>query len=92
MHDHHLLGRLSSPLVPREVESVRLGFGGLFGGLLNEVLPAVLLNERDGLLLVGEVNQGVGQRVASRGPAHQIVLPPLSRLKLNPPPLDTMST
>ena len=71
-----LLSGLPGPLVPREVEGVRLDLGRPLLGVLQLVGPAVLVGEEDGVLLGGEVEQHVGEGVPGGGPAHQVVLPP----------------
>ena len=77
-----------SHLPPPPVQMSRSLKNNIFFGFPyfeNEV-PAVLLCEGDGLLLGGEVEDGVGQGVRRAGPAHQVVLPPLTSVELDLPP------
>ena len=80
-----LLGRFSCSLIPGEIEGVRLGFGRTFLRILQLVLPIVSLGECHRVLLTGEVEQDVGNRVCRAGPAHQVVLPSLLVIELNFP-------
>lgn len=79
-HSLTLLGAdvLELPGGVEEVVGVGLGGEGALGGLLDEVLVALLLGEGDGVLLALELQLRPLHEVPRRLPPHQRVLPPVA--------------
>ena len=86
--DESLLGGLPRPLGPGKVEGIGLGLRSPLFGILHPEIPTILFDKSDRVFLRGERHHHVGQGIPAGRPAHEVVLPPLLGVELDPPPAD----